>query len=228
MFLRCEAHQDKDAVGFCAECGRGICEECAVEFKNMQYCTECANKISPEESRFHDIADKVEEEKVLELSDRFIEFLIELNNKIDWKSVFIATSLVVLLSFVCGVLVSNDYNLMYFMFRILEAGYGSVTLALLSGLIAGYVSGRVFRKGKNLMSGAFNGAISSLIATTFGIIMFIWVTGLLHNGTVLETLMVSAGFFYTYILSLTYIFVIILFGLIGGFAGTLIKLQQDK
>lgn len=38
-------HKDKEAVGFCAECGRGVCAECAVELNGTQYCQECKNKI---------------------------------------------------------------------------------------------------------------------------------------------------------------------------------------
>jgi len=38
-------HKDKEAVGFCAECGRGVCGECAVELNGTQYCQECKNKI---------------------------------------------------------------------------------------------------------------------------------------------------------------------------------------
>lgn len=43
--MRCEIHQEKEAVGFCAECGRGVCAECAVELNGTQYCQECKNKI---------------------------------------------------------------------------------------------------------------------------------------------------------------------------------------
>lgn len=38
-------HKDKEAVGFCAECGRGVCGECAVELNGTQYCQECKNKL---------------------------------------------------------------------------------------------------------------------------------------------------------------------------------------
>lgn len=43
--MKCETHQDKEAVGFCSQCGRGVCEDCLVELKDTKYCKECKEKI---------------------------------------------------------------------------------------------------------------------------------------------------------------------------------------
>lgn len=41
--MRCEKHRDVEAVGFCSECGRGICEDCKVEIDGSTYCNDCAD-----------------------------------------------------------------------------------------------------------------------------------------------------------------------------------------
>jgi len=41
--MRCEKHRNVEAVGFCSECGRGICEDCKVEIDGTTYCNDCAD-----------------------------------------------------------------------------------------------------------------------------------------------------------------------------------------
>jgi hypothetical protein len=36
--MRCFYHEDKEAVGSCKSCGRGLCRECAVEFPKGLAC----------------------------------------------------------------------------------------------------------------------------------------------------------------------------------------------
>ena len=49
--LKCYKHPERDAVGVCVVCGRGICEECAVEVAGKLYCKEDVRKIITEEKR---------------------------------------------------------------------------------------------------------------------------------------------------------------------------------
>jgi len=39
--MKCYYHEDKDAVGICISCKKGICSECAVEYDNKLYCPTC-------------------------------------------------------------------------------------------------------------------------------------------------------------------------------------------
>ena len=41
VFVKCYAHPEKEAVGVCRECGKGICEACAVEVGDKLYCKAC-------------------------------------------------------------------------------------------------------------------------------------------------------------------------------------------
>lgn len=41
--MRCEKHRDVEAVGFCSECGRGICQDCKVEIDGTTYCNDCVD-----------------------------------------------------------------------------------------------------------------------------------------------------------------------------------------
>lgn len=40
--MKCYAHDEKDAVGQCKTCGKGICKNCAVEVSKQLYCRNCA------------------------------------------------------------------------------------------------------------------------------------------------------------------------------------------
>lgn len=44
--MKCYRHPDRDAVGTCEDCGRGLCQEC-ISYYSMPICTECNLK------RFH-------------------------------------------------------------------------------------------------------------------------------------------------------------------------------
>jgi len=39
--MKCVNHLDKDAVGVCNHCGKGICSDCSVAIKEETYCKEC-------------------------------------------------------------------------------------------------------------------------------------------------------------------------------------------
>lgn len=43
--MKCEKHRDKEGVGFCVECGSGVCEDCIVKSDNKTYCKECKSKL---------------------------------------------------------------------------------------------------------------------------------------------------------------------------------------
>jgi len=51
VFVKCYAHPEKEAVGVCRECGKGICEACAVEVSGRLYCRACIGKVKVEERR---------------------------------------------------------------------------------------------------------------------------------------------------------------------------------
>lgn len=42
--MKCAVHSDKEAIGACVSCGKGICEECKVESESKFYCKECDAK----------------------------------------------------------------------------------------------------------------------------------------------------------------------------------------
>lgn len=39
--MKCSYHQDREAVGTCSRCGRGICKECTVPVKDTPICKNC-------------------------------------------------------------------------------------------------------------------------------------------------------------------------------------------
>jgi len=43
--LKCYKHPGVDAVGVCSECGKGICDKCAVEIGGKLYCKSDADKV---------------------------------------------------------------------------------------------------------------------------------------------------------------------------------------
>lgn len=42
--MKCELHRDTDAVGFCSECGSGLCSDCMIELYNTKFCHSCVEK----------------------------------------------------------------------------------------------------------------------------------------------------------------------------------------
>jgi uncharacterized membrane protein YvbJ len=42
--MRCEVHQDKEAVKFCGSCGSAVCEDCLVNAGGTSYCKNCYAK----------------------------------------------------------------------------------------------------------------------------------------------------------------------------------------
>jgi TM2 domain-containing membrane protein YozV len=39
--MRCSYHPDREAIGTCTRCGRGICEECCVPVNGRNVCKSC-------------------------------------------------------------------------------------------------------------------------------------------------------------------------------------------
>jgi len=39
--MKCDKHPDRDAIGTCVSCGRGICQDCKVSLNNMFHCKAC-------------------------------------------------------------------------------------------------------------------------------------------------------------------------------------------
>lgn len=44
--MKCSYHQDRDAIGTCSRCGRGICDECNVPVDGKNTCKSCAGKMA--------------------------------------------------------------------------------------------------------------------------------------------------------------------------------------
>ena len=43
--MKCYAHPDVDVIGVCSECGRGICDVCAVRIGGKLYCKKDADRV---------------------------------------------------------------------------------------------------------------------------------------------------------------------------------------
>jgi hypothetical protein len=47
--MKCAVHQDVDAVGFCRNCGKPLCQQCARQVRGALYCEQClANTMAPQ------------------------------------------------------------------------------------------------------------------------------------------------------------------------------------
>jgi hypothetical protein len=43
--MKCTVHTDRDATGFCRNCGRPLCPECTREVRGALYCEDCLGKL---------------------------------------------------------------------------------------------------------------------------------------------------------------------------------------
>ena len=46
--MKCAEHREKDAIGACVSCGRGICEDCTINLAGKNYCQDCADELVQE------------------------------------------------------------------------------------------------------------------------------------------------------------------------------------
>lgn len=47
--MKCAVHPDVDAAGFCRNCGKPLCQQCAREVRGALYCEQClANMVAPQ------------------------------------------------------------------------------------------------------------------------------------------------------------------------------------
>ena len=42
--MKCAYHSQKEAIGVCSNCGRGLCSTCKLELGGRLYCQSCANE----------------------------------------------------------------------------------------------------------------------------------------------------------------------------------------
>jgi len=50
--MKCAVHADVDATGYCRNCGKALCPNCAREVRGALYCEECiAEKVAPTSSQ---------------------------------------------------------------------------------------------------------------------------------------------------------------------------------
>lgn len=43
--MKCDKHNDKEAIAACVSCGNGVCEDCRLQLAGKNYCQECADQI---------------------------------------------------------------------------------------------------------------------------------------------------------------------------------------
>lgn len=48
--MKCDKHQENEAIAVCVNCGKGICEECRLNLGGKNYCQECADTIMSEKT----------------------------------------------------------------------------------------------------------------------------------------------------------------------------------
>jgi hypothetical protein len=41
--VKCAAHPDRTALGYCARCGKPLCKDCLVRLSTGNFCETCAN-----------------------------------------------------------------------------------------------------------------------------------------------------------------------------------------
>jgi B-box zinc finger protein len=41
--MKCAAHPDRAALGYCSRCGRPLCKDCLVRLNTGNFCEACAN-----------------------------------------------------------------------------------------------------------------------------------------------------------------------------------------
>ena len=45
--MKCAVHPDIDAIGFCRNCGKALCPQCAREVRGALYCEQCLATLAP-------------------------------------------------------------------------------------------------------------------------------------------------------------------------------------
>ncbi|MEM2899566.1 MAG: hypothetical protein QXT63_02135 [Thermoplasmata archaeon] len=51
--MKCYIHKEKDAIGACVSCGKGLCEDCKIEFDRKLHCKACIEKKSITHEQFY-------------------------------------------------------------------------------------------------------------------------------------------------------------------------------
>ena len=46
--MKCDEHNEKDAIAACVNCGKGVCNDCRLLLAGKNYCQECADKLATE------------------------------------------------------------------------------------------------------------------------------------------------------------------------------------
>ena len=280
--MRCEKHNDKEAVGFCVECGRGVCEDCVVKIGEKRYCKECEDKIMNKSTnkdekyivcencgKYYELQNgeaiddfescecggnlksqgKIEKQTensnegsdLLEMSRNY---LIDFEKNINWFAVMVGILVVFVISFL-----SAFFGSSFIIGPFLIDGSANILLALLSGLIAGYVVTRTDPlPGKNFRNGITHGIVSSFIATPLSMILIFWILIFIYfevmgsldpysyyslaapdfnyNPNIFSELILAINIFSTYIWSVGYVIATIFFGALGGLLGTYIRLKR--
>lgn len=285
--MRCEMHKDRNAVSFCVECGRGVCEECLVKLNGKNYCKECKEKIqsnsanSSQKDRYivcescggyyklqqgesledfsscecggkmknagiigetkgtsnlHEIAEQIDAETVSQYSNNFKKLLINFYKTINWLAVFVGIFIAFATSILYEFITSGgtqgylqelyDPTLYYPTIYFVSNYWVIILLALISGFFAGYTSGKIPIKGKNLKIGAVTGLISSVIGTTIGIITIFYMIS--NDPTPMLNLTTSIDAFSYYIWSLNYVITTMFIGALGGFIGTFARIKMSN
>ena len=73
--MKCFYHPDREALSFCENCGKGICEECSAEVKGKRYCYKCMKDILQEKRKG---GDSKQEKKATEKKKKKAPFFLRL------------------------------------------------------------------------------------------------------------------------------------------------------
>ncbi|MEM2900184.1 MAG: hypothetical protein QXT63_05280 [Thermoplasmata archaeon] len=49
--MKCYFHEEKEAIGVCVSCGKGLCDDCKIEFDGKLHCKACVEKKSISQKR---------------------------------------------------------------------------------------------------------------------------------------------------------------------------------
>ena len=216
--MRCEKHRNVEAVGFCSECGRGICEDCKVEIDGTTYCNDCADisksdtivctkcggtytlqkgeKLSDFEAcscggKLHSagvIKEKPKTANSTIITDVTI-FFSGLTKFTNWVPIIIS---VIVVSIITPILV---YLSSFTASNLIVFGLLAIIIVLLmtilSGFIASYMAARRSNQDMNYTTGVLYGAVAALL----GLIISGFVSSFAINALVFYSLYSTYGGF---------------------------------
>lgn len=206
--MKCELHSNKEAVGFCSECGKSICEDCKVESEGRVFCTDCVNRDKAEYivctkcggtytlqagEKLTDFeacecggklqsAGVIKEKPKTTIITDVTKFFGGLTKFTNWVPIIIG---VIVVSIITPILV---YFSSYTASNLILFGILAIIIVLLmtilSGFIASYVAAKRSKQDINYTTGALYGAVAALL----GLIISAFVTSFAINALIFYSL----------------------------------------